>query len=385
MKQFFIYILLLLAAFSCIDEPEIKVKIPKGRTLLVYVAIDNSLSDEMPQMQEALLDGWNAKTMGSLVILADSKRSKPMLMKLEERKGKAVYDTLRVYTNENSASPELLRQVISDTKELAAGESYGMLLFSHASGWLPQDAFKNPLKWEANYNNLSSIASRSVFEDSGSEMELADFAAAIPDGMFDFIASEMCFMSGVEIAYALRKKTDYILASAPEMLSPGFVPIYKTSLDLLYKPKADLEGFGQAFFNHFDGLEGAYRSAAISLIRTSEMDALAELTRKISPNLKENQFVIDQIQYYDGNYRSAHWPHLFFDFADYMSHAATAQEINELEEQLSRTVIFKRNTEKLINIKLEKHSGLSVYIPQSVLPNLNKEYKKTEWYKATNK
>ena len=276
----------------------------------------------------------------------------------------------------SSASPELLRQVINDTKVIAPASSYGMILFSHATGWLPAKAFKDPAKWDPLFSGRQQVVPRSIFEDQGREMELADFAAAIPDGMFEFIASEMCFMSSVETGYALRNKTKYLLASAPEVLSPGFTPLYTTSLDLLYKPQADLEGFAQAFFDYFNGLQGAYRSAAISLVRTSEMESLATLTREINLSLSQEQ--IDQVQYYDRQGK----PHVFFDFGDYIKKAATADQISRMNVLLDKAVIFKLNTPKLININIDKHSGLSVYIPQASLPRLNKAYEDTEWYKA---
>ncbi|MDD4728727.1 MAG: clostripain-related cysteine peptidase, partial [Dysgonamonadaceae bacterium] len=215
-----------------------------------------------------------------------------------------------------------------------------------------------------------------VFEDRGREMELVDFADALPDGMFDFIASEMCFMSSVETGYALRNKTDYLLAAAPEVLSPGFTPIYKTSLDLLFKPEADLVGFAQAFFDYFNSQQGAHKSAAISLVRTSEMEPLATLTREIAPILSQQE--IDEVQYYDRQGK----PHVFFDFGDYIKKNATTEQVSQIDELLDKAVIFKLNTPRLINIDINKHSGLSVYIPQENLPYLNKAYEEMEWYKA---
>jgi hypothetical protein len=274
-----------------------------------------------------------------------------------------------------------LRQVIADTKLFAPANSYGMLLFSHASGWLPANAFINPLKWEAGLDNSSKIGSRSIFEDNGREMEFHDFVEAIPDGMFEFIASEMCFMSSVETAFALRNKTDYLLAAAPEVLSPGFEPIYRTSLGLLYKTKPDLEGFAQAFFDYFNGLQGEYKSAAISVVKTSEMQALANFTRTVAPELTQDQ--IDAVQHYDRiPPRSSSFPYLFFDYRDYIDQVATDAQMNELDVLLDKAVIFKRSTPKLINIFIPKHSGLSVYIPQERLPKLNKAYEETDWWKA---
>ena len=367
---------LLLTALSCSkdDGP----LLPKGRTILAYVALDNNLSGEMSAMQASLIEGWGkVEAEGSLLLFADTKGAdKPVLIKLERQKGEVVSDTLRRYENDNSASPELLRQVIADTKLIAPGDSYGMLLFSHATGWLPAKAFGNPVRWGAG-RSVSPIPSpHSIFEDNGREMEFSDFVEAIPDGMFEFIASEMCFMSSVETAYALRNKTEYLLAAAPEVLSPGFEPIYKNSLHFLYKAKPDLEGFGQAFFDHFNGLQGAYQSAAISLVKISEMAKLAALTRDIDLEITQDQ--IDKVQIYDRKGK----PNVFFDFRDYIAQVATPQQMEQMDEQLAKVVIFKRSTPKLINIYIPRHSGLSVYIPQESLPKLNEAYEETDWYKA---
>ena len=365
--------------FSCSKDPKVDpVVAPKGRTILVYVALDNNLYGEMEGVHASLMEGYeNLENEGSLLLFADTKGDKyPQLIKIEKHKGVVVSDTLLAYQNENSASPELLRRVIADTKLIAPAKSYGLMLFSHATGWLPAKAFQNPARWGAAVADNQPPVLHSIFEDSGREMEFADFVEAIPDGMFDFIASEMCFMSSVETAYALRNKTKYILASAPEVLSPGFEPIYKTSLDLLYKPTADLEGFAQAYFDYFNGLSGQYQSAAISVVKTSEMQALADFTRNINLELTQDQ--IDKVQVYDRNGR----PNVFFDFRDYIAQVATDAQMKELDELLDKAVVFKRSTPKLININIPKHSGLSVYIPQEALPRLNEAYEDTEWYKA---
>ena len=379
-----LYLLLLLTVLSCSKDSDVKPIVAKGRTVLVYVALDNNLSNEMSAVRASLIEGWANSDIkdGSLLVFADTPgASKPMLMEIVERKGIVVYDTLRTYTNENSASPDLLKQVIADTRSLAPAKSYGMLLFSHASGWLPEEAFKDPLAWEPKATSGSKLGSRSIFEDNGREMEFDDFVEAIPDGMFDFIASEMCFMSSVETAYALRNKTKYLLAAATEVLSPGFEPIYKTSLDLLYKPKPDLVGFAQAFYDYVTGDDGV-KWVAVSVVKTSEMQTLADFTRDIAPVLTQEQ--INKVQFYDGNPPySGRLPHLFFDFRDYIAQVATSKEMEQLDELLDKAVIFKRNTPMLWKIRIARHSGLSVYIPQESLPRLNEAYEGTDWYRAT--
>ena len=385
MKRYKLYsavliMLIMLSAFSCSKDPKVDPIVEaKGRTILVYLAGDNNLYDEVPGLHASLMKGW-AKTEakdGSLLIFADTRGDeKPILMQIKKVKDVTISDTLMRYDNENSASPELLRRVIADAKLIAPAKSYGMILFSHATGWLPAKAFNNPAKWGMAEGDNQNPRLQSIFEDNGREMEFADFVDAIPDGMFEFIASEMCFMSSVETAYALRNKTEYLLAAAPEVLSPGFEPIYKTHLPLLYREMPDLNGFAQAFYDYFNGLQGAYQSAAISVVKTSEMQALADFTRKIDLSITQEQ--IDKVQVYDRNGR----PNVFFDFRDYIAQVGTEKEMEELDKLLDKAVVFKRSTPKLINIYIPKHSGLSVYIPQDGLPRLNEAYENEAWYNA---
>ena len=55
-------------------------------------------------------------------------------------------------------------------------------------------------------------------------MELADFASALPlpnHRKWDFILFEGCYMGSVEVAYELKDKTEAIIASSTEIVSPG--------------------------------------------------------------------------------------------------------------------------------------------------------------------
>ena len=56
--------------------------------------------------------------------------------------------------------------------------------------------------------------------------------------------------------------------------------------------------------------------------------------------------------------------------------------MEQMDDLLAKAVVFKRNTPKLIEIFIARHSGLSVYIPQESLPRLNEAYEGTEWRKA---
>lgn len=370
MKKILLLISSLSFLFACSEESlqtDYKI-VEEKRTLLFYLAGDNNLSFEIKNQREALRKGWNAQTMGKLIVVSDDNiEGKPILETLTTRKGQNTWDTLKVYKNADSASPAVLKSAIADMQTYAPARHYGFITFSHATGWLPKGTFENPYKRE--------IVTRSLLVDNDNEMEFDDFAAAIPNQLFDFMIFDMCFMAGIESTYALRNKTPYILASSAEILSPGLSAIYTNSLSKLYTTAADLKGFAKDFFNYFSALQPPYKSATISVINTAPVERLATAVKELT--IKElSQEQINELQFFDRK-----TPHLFFDFADYYRKAAPASEQVKLNSILDEVIVYKAHTERLINIDIKKHSGLSIYVPQTGLHQLNEAFEQTVWRK----
>ncbi len=343
------------------------------RTILAYIAADNNLSGEAQEKCKALLDGWHTK-LGGLLIVADDGRGHPALLRATERGGIKLLDTLRTYSQENMADASLLGEAITDMPHYAPASCYGLVLFSHATGWLPAKAFTNPQKF------IFPNTTRSIFKDKEQEMEVDDMAAVIPDGRFCFIVFDMCFMGSTEALYALRNKAHKAIVSAAEVLSPGFTPIYRTHLDRLYTPRPDVIGFASAFFDHWSTQEGVYRSATISVIDLHQLNALAALTQDLTTaHHNSTPPSLEDIQVYDR--RTS--PHLFFDLGDYLhALASSAEDRQRIADQMKRTVLLKRHTDFMVQLPLLRHSGLSIYVEQPSLPALNNAHRHSEWGKA---
>lgn len=368
-SYFFGACLLLFALFftACVKEEDEPALIK--RVVLVYLGGDNNLSAEVVQKSDALCKAWKPVPDGKLLIYKDAMGSAPQLVEVVQENGKNVQQVLLDYEEENSADKVVFARVIREVKELYPASSYGLLLFSHASGWLPEQALINP--------RIAPVGSRSVLMDGKKEMELADFAAAIPDRTFDFIIFEACFMAGIEVAYELKDKADYILASSAEIVSPGFSEIYESALHYLYEPVANLTGFGQTVFNHINNKEGYARSATFSLIKTGEIRPLAVY---VSENC--NYSLAEDIKTYQHFDRNSY--HLFFDFGQYYtSLLGTQNQKAELVRLINNCVVWKAATpDFLINysgFKVSEHSGLTTYITQESYPNLNNAYRQLKW------
>lgn len=224
------------------------------------------------------------------------------------------------------------------------------------------------------------------------EMELEEFAAAIPDGQLDFIVFEACLMAGVEVAYVLRGKTDYILSSAAEIVSPGFTPIYPSALRYLFDTsrsvEASLAAFGESYMSHVNKLSGDSRSATLSLVATKELDLLAARTRELLAGLSHRPDIISDLQHFDrpGSYGDSPAVARYFDLGDWARRIGAQEQYTVFEEQLKRIVRMKASTERFLpsqnGFEIRNHSGLTTYAERSELPALNAYYRTTAWYKA---
>jgi len=364
MKKVILYIYLILLSpllfTGCENEMEHKEE-KTDRTILVYLGRDNNLKVEEENKIKYILQGWSGE--GKLVFYEDKGNGSPCLSEAYTVNGENKLRTVYQYPEENSASPAVLKRAIEDTQNLYPSTSYGLIVFSHGTGWLPAG---------------TKATTRSIIIDNKEEMEITDFASVIPNNMFDFIIFEACFMAGIEVAYELKYKTDYILCSATEILSPGFVHEYARSFDLLYKPTADLRSFAQAAVDRIKYNAGSFQSSTLSVIKTSELDALGNWI-KLNASFNEQPDIMD-IQRFD-SYKNP----LFFDFEDYFSRLVPEKSRKQLTSLINKVVIYENATPDFLKgyggFEIKKHSGLTTYIFQDALPELNTEYVNLRWYR----
>lgn len=366
MKRLNVYFLLLyfLLLWSCGKEKvDIVPKPPVSRTVIVYMGGNNNLQNETYEKIESLKQGYKSG-MGRLLIYQAVRDATPRLLEIiADPSGKGIEKVLKTYEKQNAADATVFSQVLAEVKQTAPAQSYGLILFSHASGWLPQGTLIKP---------------RTLLQNSENDLELRDFASALPDNSFDFIIFESCFMTGIEVIYELKDKTRYIVASSAEILSPGFTPIYPKLLPYLYSEEADLEGLSKQIFSYYNSQSGDYRSATISLIDVRPLPELATWVRiNATKPLQESELPL--VQHFDryANYR------LFFDFADYFSRRTPTESQAALRSVLNKIVIYKASTPQFLlgqgGFTIRTHSGITSYIPQTRFSYLNTEYAKLKW------
>ncbi len=372
MRQFIIGIIATIIAASCSIEdsytPEVTERVYE-RVLFVYIAGDNSLDSEVEAKLEAIESG--AQQMGDdqiVVAFVDSYGDESALYQITNSESVLIKE---YGIDLNAADGQTFEAIVEQVVELYKAQKYGMLVFSHASGWLPQGALTNP---------TSFVTTKSIMQDGSDEMEIADFVAAIPSNTFDYIIFESCYMASVEVVYALRNKADYIVASSAEVVSPGFEEIYPSAIQYITPLEPDLQRFAQEYFDCWSAKSGVYQSATISLLDTSAIDRLAECVKQINSCASPSETAYTEIQYFNrSGYR------LISDFGSYIDSYAPADLAAEFQEALDAVVIYKQATQYFLlgqsyDYEINAHSGLTTYIPQASLSDLNSEYYQTEWY-----
>jgi hypothetical protein len=338
---------------------------------------DNNFGDHPPydedaQKIETLKANWDKDINGNLFVYADSRRTKTAVLVhiYYNRRLGNVADTIEIYQSENSANPATLTRVLNRVKNYCPmASSYGLVVLSHGSGWLPAEM------------SQPKILLRSVIQDTGTKelynyMELWDFAEAIPYKL-DFIVFDVCFMGAVEVAYELKDKADYIVASPAEVLVPGFV--YSTMMQNLFAPVPDVAAVARDFYEYYDNRTGYYRSATVSVVKTSELEDLANVVKNIT---KQNAPLTDlsNIQTF-----GFHPQKIYFDLEDYLLKLSPENK-NQIQTALDKCVIYKENTPSYYSMgagmsPINMFSGLTVYIPQPAYPKANDEYGRLKWAK----
>ena len=345
---------------SCLEEEADNRQLLPERTILFYMAGDNGLSEETQEKVDALVSAWNIADENRLLVFQDrGGENAPRLLEIKAgSNGKGMIELLEEYKDGNSATTKVFARVLNDMVRHCPSSDYGLVLFSHSSGWFPTGTFAQP---------------RSVVTDGDTEFELIDFARTIPNGQFRFIIFESCLMAGAEVVYELKDKTDYIFASSAEILSPGFTPLYGKMLECLYKFTPDLTAFASEYYDYCNGLSGDNRSATVSVISTAGLTPLKSLLARAESHVEHWEWVErDGIQHFDRRAKD----YLFYDLEGYIKSIGTQEEINELAGILEGTILYKAATDEFMpgapyGFPIKQHCGLTIYIPVAKFKELH--------------
>lgn len=348
------------------EEPE---KIKTSRTVLVYMVATNNLgswgedAQDMKEMQQAAQEGGLRD--GRLILYHAAYNGDVMLKEITA----TGIDTLKVYEGDIiSVSAKQMQAVISDVKELAPAKDYGLVLWSHASGWL-QDGL-------AEVDPAPQNGLRSYGQDNSKKMNISTLANCLSGKDFSFIYFDCCYMGSVETLYQLRDVTKTAVAAPTEIALDGMP--YHLNVPCFFAEEADMVG---AATNTFDFYYPSYKPndcpLSIAVVNMSALEDLALVTKEIYLNATEcypdgynpQRFTIASTCYY-------------FDLEDYVKTLCTDPELwDQWLQAMQQAILYKANAESIWGTyPLDRFGGLSTYIPTQESDFEKKGYNTLEWY-----
>ena len=351
---------------------------PAKRTVLVYVAAANDLYSYAQSNLTDMIAGYGQTDPqeNRLIVYYDTGDGVPCLLQVDASGA----HPLQEYPGANSTDPDQLHKVVSQVLQDFPAKSYGLILWSHATGWIPKGfplAVKN--QWSLTAFPATRTFGNQYFEGQRCEIEISDLADALPTGAFDFILIDACLMGGVEVAYALREKTDYLIAYPTEVIADG-MPYREITAPLFSDaPTQDYcRQIARKFYEHYDAQSGVYRSASVALIETAALEALARSVREV---VKDNPEVatlpLSSVQHYDLYSRP-----FMYDLDDFIGQLATPAQYQAFRQALDNAVLYQAHTDTFFSLPLERCCGLSVYIPSEQYADCLPYYQDTPWYRA---
>ncbi len=397
------------------DESVNEDYIPEGRTILAYIWGDITgeggieLSDCQLDYINKMEAGWDDSYAGSLYVYLDSSPnfvqfSAPVLLKITHDETPAIVsEIVKEYEPiETHGDIERYLEVQNDVRSIAPAKSYGLMLFGHGSGILP-------------FGNDDDVADkvRGMGGDVKKYLENREIANLTLSG-YEFVIMHACMMASVEVAYELRHKTKFFVASEVSLSSVGW-PWHENLSYLYAKPRADLSRFviysGEWLFNNMEDNE---KYATLSLIDASQLDNLAADTKKalVDSKITMNDIVdafINKCHHTENTLNDGkgeetfleNFPYVQLDFVDFMR--KTGAFTDEWFSTYSKTCLIQVNGfgENLkmydqVGDNIEPYyNGLTIY-PIVALENYSssesfknyvnyaiRSYRLNQWYTAS--
>lgn len=373
------------------------------KVVIIYMAANNNLSTQAYANIASMKEGYIPTNSGkeAIVVYQHIAGVDPEIVHYYRAKnGEIVEERVLSYSKHNSASGEVLQETLLAIKSKFPSKEYSLILWSHATGWLPEGAYTTG-PFGVIFTDPYRDIVKSFGADETSEIDLIDLSNSLPYH-FSHILFDCCFMGGIEVLYQLKDKCDFIVAAPTEILAEGFpyhkvmaplfdkvntrvrVPLDGVSInsndDIPYKFYSPLVHLGQSIFEYYSNKQDQrYRSLALALYST---DAVEELAQVCSSIFEDNRAKLqnlnkNNIQRY---FRfSDRW---FWDLSNFIEAVATPAQYLQYEEAISKVVLARWNTPRFLTINFESYSGIGSYIPNWSETSLINYYKELEWNKA---
>lgn len=375
------------------DDPMPDPPVDGKRTVLVYMAADNSINPlasftdgDLEELKAGMASIDNTSDMHLLVYIDTGF---PRLIEIENKGGTVVETIVKEYEDRNSCGVAETQEVFNDVfgNSLYKAESYGLIYWSHGEGWIP-----TPLpstRWIGNDKT-----------GGGHYMNIEDLKSVLQNAPhFDFIMFDACFMQSVEVAYELRDCCDYYIGFPAENPGPGAA--YDRMFPFIFQKGAAVEmaiGTFAAYDEIYTGKIGSNSNwtmgTAIDVLKSSELENLAAATANALSGVTADREVLRSSVFdYDQRKVGSSYYVGYYDFVEMMEKTCCGDEVvlDEWKQAYDAASVCWKKTPMIYSMSvgmfsMKRANGVSHYIPSTATSAAaqaaNAAYRSTSWYSA---
>lgn len=372
-------------------------------TVIFYMAGENSLSEFVASDSAEVVNAAASLPADvRLVLFIDDTKSSRICVKTKDEEMTVVKTYENNVCSTDSAS---MLHVLRDIVLTYPAKSYGLVCWSHATGWLFTDS-----KSATSASAAPAVSAdrrdvkrrsfgidnglRQPYNDNGKSLNIPTMAglmAQLPH--FEYVMFDACFMQCVEVAYELRNVCNWVISSPAEIPADG-AP-YESVLPLLCADPFQADAVVDAYHRYYDSGPGylTYYGVELSAVATAGMEQLASATRQCVQHIwgGRKEAVTSGVQYYTTYSR---YPSFFdmeslfhknlpeADYERWCEALAVAVPYVRLSDRWTTAYIWANNhTYPLFD--REHCTALSIYAPtEANEEGWNADYRRLQWYHA---
>lgn len=370
---------------------------PRAKTtVIIYMAAENNLSD-IALANISDMTAGTAAVADSNYIVAFVDRATPQELPyiLQMDKGTVTRDNqYSVQSDFLSSDPQRLYETIQWIEDRYPADSYALVLWGHASGWFVSNDTVDTSASKVGQMAFGIDTGNNTASTTGTWLNIPSLAQALGRlPKMKYIFADCCNFQCIEVAYELRNVCDYIIGSPAEIPAQG-AP-YRELMPLLVSEREDFyTSIADTYNNQL--YDGEYQTP-ISVIKTAELPQLAEATKGIMAELKENApWETDHLIYYYGYTSTLFDTRVMYDINDFMLSNLCPDSYETWRQQLDKVVVYSKSSAKWCSeghvnfrdftVTEQKYSGASMFFPMEKYTRFgltyNQDIRKMQWYYA---
>lgn len=350
-KYLILYIIPIIIAFiscKCDNINYDNKNISKNKTVIVYMPwtgtsgnLKSFFDKNIEDIKEAIIKNNSIKETNVILFIAYSS-NKAELIKINYEKQRCKEVLLKSFDDGAMNTVSKMRYLLNIIYQVSPTPLYSMIIGGHGVGWIQYNA-KDITNYQKT-NNKKQYKNFKYFGGQDIKMNIDELAFGISSSKIkkmQYILFDDCNMANIETAYELRFATNYLIASATEIMAYGmpYHEIWNELANISPNYQKIVDKFYQ-FYSNFEVDGTLYNYGTISVTDCSKTDIMIDILDEINRKHYIGTHV-DDVQVLDG-----YEPAIFYDLSDYI-HKLCKDDIN---------LINKYNQIVKLFIPYEKHT-----------------------------